>query len=199
MQERCETVGQEVSKHVKNISVSDLTKNGVSKSAVYKAMRAGQLTFQDGKADPVLLLAEWTAKHDNRWEGKIGPALERIIQGMGLVLPDEGKSRQQELTDDEPVLDADTAPAHLSPAMRDFWRRILKENGLRAFQGPILRVACEAYDRAEQARRLIAKDGLLLNNRRHPALDIETQSQGLFLRAMRQLGLETIEDLFFRP
>jgi hypothetical protein len=49
-------------------------------------------------------------------------------------------------------------------------------------------------------QRPLTKDGLLLNNRRHPALDIESQSQGLFLRAMRQLGLEeTVEDLFYRP
>ena len=67
------------------ISVADIVKSGgVSKVAVYKAIRAGKLTFKDGKADPVRLFAEWRSKRDPSRDDKIGPALEKIIRKMGL-------------------------------------------------------------------------------------------------------------------
>ena len=74
--------------------------------------------------------------------------------------------------------------------MRRFWKRVTGEYDLESDARLILKTACEAYDRAAQARQLISTDGILLGMRRHPAIDVEAQSQGLFLRAMRQLGLD---------
>ena len=74
--------------------------------------------------------------------------------------------------------------------MKRFWRRAVSEFELESDALLILRTACEAWDRAQQARVAIAKDGLTVNNRRNPCIDIEAQSQSLFLRAMRQLGLD---------
>lgn len=74
--------------------------------------------------------------------------------------------------------------------MREFWRRVVSDYELPSDALLILRTAAEAWDRAQQARLEIAQDGLVLNGRRHPAVDIEAQSQSLFLRAMKQLGLD---------
>jgi hypothetical protein len=74
--------------------------------------------------------------------------------------------------------------------MRAFWKRTLEEFELEADALLILRTACECFDRAQQAREAIAKDGLVSAGKLHPAVGVEKQAYGLFLRAMRQLGLD---------
>jgi len=174
----------------KGITVAQLAREGnVSRVAVYKAIKAGNLTFDGGSADPVKLLVEWRSKHDPSRNDKIGPALERIIDKRGLTVPAESKPERPQPAG-EPALDANGAPAYLSAEMRRFWKRVMDDYELEHDARLILKTACEAFDRAAQARELIAKEGLILVNRRHPAIDVEAQSQGLFLRAMRQLGLD---------
>ncbi len=172
------------------ISVADIVKSGPSKTAVYKAIRAGKLTFKDSKADPVRLFAEWRSKRDPSRDDKIGPALEKIIRKLGLTVPTPEAKSKQPAAAGEPAIDASGVPQHLSVEMKRFWRRAVSEFELESDALLILRTACEAWDRAQQARVAIAKDGLTVNNRRNPCIDIEAQSQSLFLRAMRQLGLD---------
>jgi P27 family predicted phage terminase small subunit len=155
----------------------------------------GQLSFHDGAADAVKLLLEWRVKHDPSRSDKIGPAILQIIEQRGLIIPSEGKSKKKleppvAVAAGEPAADASGPPAHLSIEMRRFWKRVTGEYDLESDARLILKTACEAYDRAAQARQLISTDGILLGMRRHPAIDVEAQSQGLFLRAMRQLGLD---------
>ncbi len=83
-------------------------------------------------------------------------------------------------------------PKHLSDEGKRFWRAVAREFELTPDSALILRAACENWDRAQQAREAIAKDGLVLNGRRHPALDVEKQAYSLFLRAMRALGLDIL-------
>ena len=174
----------------KRITVGQLSKaGGISRTAVYKVIKAGNLTFSDGAADPVKLMAEWRKGHDPTRHDKIGPALEQIIQKLGLKTPSEMKPKPA-AAPDEPAVDSSGAPAHLSQEMRKFWRRVTEEYELERDALLILKTACEAQDRAQQAREIIAKEGLILDKRRHPAIDVEAQSQSLFLRAMRQLGLD---------
>lgn len=90
------------------------------------------------------------------------------------------------------ILKSDTAPRHLSAEMKAFWAEIMAEYELEVDARLILRAACENWDRAQQAREQIAKDGLLLDGRRHPAVDVEKQAYSLYLRAMRQLGLDVV-------
>ena len=177
----------------RSVTVAELARDGkISRNAIYKAIRAGNLTFEGGSADPVKLLIQWRAKHDPTRDDKIGPALERIIEKRGLTVPAEEYKGTPGMAGaiDLPALDANGAPLYLSAEMRKFWKRATGDYELEADAKLILKTACEAFDRAAQARELIAKDGILLNNRRHPAIDIEAQAQGLFLRAMRQLGLD---------
>jgi phage terminase small subunit len=175
----------------RTITVSELAKEGgVSRQAIHKAIRAGNLTLKGGVGEPVKLLAEWRAKHDPSRNDRIGPALGRIIEQRGLKMPTNAATVPKATAADQAAVDASGAPAYLSPAMKAFWRRATAEFELEADAKLILRTACTAYDRATQARELIAKEGLIVNNRRHPAVDIEAQSQSLFLRSIRQLSLD---------
>ncbi len=81
-------------------------------------------------------------------------------------------------------------PKHLTAEAKKFWRRVSSEYELTPDAELILQVAAENWDRAQQARVEVSRDGLTADGRRHPAIDIEKQAYGLFLRAMRQLGLD---------
>jgi phage terminase small subunit len=83
-------------------------------------------------------------------------------------------------------------PEHLSPETRAFWVQVTEDYELTPDAAMILRTACENWDRAQQAREAVAQHGLLIEGRRNPACDIEKVAYGLFLRAMRQLGLDVI-------
>ena len=84
------------------------------------------------------------------------------------------------------------APDHLSPEMRKFWAEIITQYELEAESLLTLRAACENFDLAQAARVLVAKEGLVLDKRRHPAIDVQKQAYGLFLRSVRALGLDVI-------
>ncbi len=83
-------------------------------------------------------------------------------------------------------------PQHLSPEMQQFWREVNAEYELETDARLTLRAACEAWDRAQSARTLIAAEGLTVDGKRHRACDIESNAYGLFLRAMRALGLDIV-------
>jgi P27 family predicted phage terminase small subunit len=89
------------------------------------------------------------------------------------------------------------SPTHLSPATRNFWRGIVREFDLEAHQLKTLEAACQAWDRYQQARAILSKEGLtfvdrLGNVRARPEGKIETDSRVGFLRAMRELGLDHV-------
>jgi hypothetical protein len=70
------------------VTVAELVKVGrVSKSSVYRAIKARKLTFKGGRADPVKLAAEWQKKRDPSQDDKVGPAIERVIGALGITGP----------------------------------------------------------------------------------------------------------------
>jgi len=83
-------------------------------------------------------------------------------------------------------------PKHLSPEAKRIWRRVNAEYVLTPDGAAILQVALENWDRAQQAREQVSREGLTPEGRRHPGCDVERQAYGLFLRAMRQLALDII-------
>ena len=81
-------------------------------------------------------------------------------------------------------------PAHLSPEMADFWRKLTRDYEFSPEHLLVLRATAEAFDRAQVARERIAADGMILDGKRHPLLGVEAKSTELFLRGVRDLGLE---------
>jgi phage terminase small subunit len=84
------------------------------------------------------------------------------------------------------------APEHLSDEMKRFWTCVNRDYELEPDALLILQAACEQWDRCQQARVQIGQEGLTVDGRRNPCLDVEKVSYGLFLRAMRQLGLDVV-------
>jgi P27 family predicted phage terminase small subunit len=84
-------------------------------------------------------------------------------------------------------------PKHLSPESKRTWRRIAAEYNLTPDAELLLRAALENWDRAQAARAMVTADGLVIDGKRHPAVDVEKQAFGLFQRFMRQLGLDVIQ------
>jgi len=87
-------------------------------------------------------------------------------------------------------------PKHLSVEGRRMWSKLLDEFALDDAAGlALLQAACEARDRSQQARQMIAKDGLVLEDRfgqqkAHPACAIERDARGQMIAALRALRLD---------
>src|SRR5690606_23269726 len=87
------------------------------------------------------------------------------------------------------------------------WRQLLDEYDLAAHELKLLRLALEAYDRCNQARRALRRHGLTFEDRfgrpvPRPEVKIEADSRAAFARLMAQLGLpdpEEPEPAYGRP
>jgi P27 family predicted phage terminase small subunit len=99
------------------------------------------------------------------------------------------------------------APKHLSKEAKILWKEILTEYQISDAAGiRILRVALEAFDRAQSARVSIDKIGLLVKDKfgqikPHPLLPIERDSRAAFLSGLKALNLdiEPLQDGPGRP
>jgi P27 family predicted phage terminase small subunit len=94
---------------------------------------------------------------------------------------------------------APRAPANLSATSRNLWGRLRDEYGIRDVAGlAVLEQALRSLDRAEQARRLLDRQGVVVTDRwgqskPHPAAAVERDSRAAFLAAVRQLGVQIPE------
>jgi len=88
------------------------------------------------------------------------------------------------------------APSHLSADSKAFFDYVISEyNEFDRHHIKLLALACGAWDRAEEARKLIAKDGLTFVDRHgsikpHAAVAIEKDSRTAFARMIREIGLD---------
>jgi phage terminase small subunit len=94
-----------------------------------------------------------------------------------------------------PAADSNSPPAHLSPASAAWWSGVLADYDLEAHHVHLLTLAAEAWDRAEQARSLLAVEGITYVNRfgdpvKHPAVSVEENSRIAFARLVRELDLD---------
>jgi len=88
-----------------------------------------------------------------------------------------------------------TAPLHLSPAARAWFANVLTEFDLEPHHVHLLKLACESYDRAEQARLAVAVHGITYLDRfgspkPRPEVAIERDSRIGFARLLRELDLD---------
>jgi phage terminase small subunit len=86
-------------------------------------------------------------------------------------------------------------PKHLSAARKRLWRHILARFGpLEAHTVELLRLACEALDRADEARAILAASTLVVEGRSgpraHPAVGIERDARLAAARLLRECGFD---------
>lgn len=95
-------------------------------------------------------------------------------------------------------------PGHLTTEGKKIWTEILGEYSIDDAAGcRILRVALEAFDRAQAAREAIDKDGMTVTDKfgqvkSHPLLPIERDNRAAFLAGLKALNLD-LEPLKDRP
>jgi phage terminase small subunit len=87
------------------------------------------------------------------------------------------------------------APSHLKPPTRRWVDSIVSEYELESHHLKLLVAAAEAWDRGQEARAILADEGLCTTDRfgqrrAHPAAGIERDAKGLFARLIRELGLD---------
>lgn len=88
------------------------------------------------------------------------------------------------------------APGHLAEPTKTWWRSVTSDFDLEPHHLHLLRLACEALDRAEQARVVLQAEGITIkddrgNTRAHPAVAIEKDARTAFARLLRELDLDT--------
>jgi P27 family predicted phage terminase small subunit len=88
------------------------------------------------------------------------------------------------------------APSHLSQATRVWWSSIVSSYELEGHHLRLLQACCESWDRCEEARKILAKQGLTIAGSRgglqaHPAVQIERDARTLFVRCLRELDLDS--------
>lgn len=86
-------------------------------------------------------------------------------------------------------------PAHLSPSARKWWETTLETYVLQEHHLRLLQLACEAWDRSQQAREALQRDGLTVSGREggmrpHPAVAIERDCRLAVARLVRELDLD---------
>ncbi len=87
-------------------------------------------------------------------------------------------------------------PAHLSNEAARIYQELSTEYGIDDIAGlRILRVTCEAFDRAQAARAAIDAEGMTVvdkagQTKPHPLLPIERDSRAAFLAGLKALNLD---------
>ena len=86
-------------------------------------------------------------------------------------------------------------PVHLSRGAKRWWRSVMETCRLGPDEVEILTAAAEAWDRKEEARQLIAEEGIVMHDDAglpitHPAVQIEDQAADRMARLIRALNVE---------
>jgi phage terminase small subunit len=89
-------------------------------------------------------------------------------------------------------------PDDLSPSAREWFQIVVDTYQCDEHQLRLLLQASRAWDRAEQARKILAKEGIVYKDRfgaprPHPAVAIERNAQIAFLRLLRALNFDNEE------
>ncbi len=87
------------------------------------------------------------------------------------------------------------APRHLSTRIARWWQSVVSSYELEDHHPHLLTTACEFWDRKQEARKIVEKEGILLQDRfgqarEHPAVKIERDSGLMFAKLLRELALD---------
>jgi P27 family predicted phage terminase small subunit len=97
--------------------------------------------------------------------------------------------------DKAPPPDLPIAPKHLRKPTRAWWAKVVKDFECDSHHLRLLTLACEAWDRCEQARKILRKKGLTFDDRfgqpcSRPEVAIERDTRIAFARLVRELNLD---------
>ena len=86
-------------------------------------------------------------------------------------------------------------PAHLTPASKKWFKSIVTDFDLESFDIRRLTTACETWDLSQKAAEQVEKEGLTVLDRfnqpkPHPLLTTIRDQRALFLKAVKDLGLD---------
>src|SRR3954468_9313669 len=86
-------------------------------------------------------------------------------------------------------------PPHLAPPTAQWWSSVMTDYQLEPHHVRLLQLAAEAWDRAQQARTVIAETGLTYQNRfgdpvLRPEVAVERDSPAAFPPLVRELDLD---------
>ena len=88
----------------------------------------------------------------------------------------------------------DNAPTHLRAATQRWYVAVLEDYDLESHHQRLLQAACEAWDRLQEAREVLRKEGTYVEGRygvrAHPAVAVERDSRLAFARLLRELDLD---------
>ena len=93
---------------------------------------------------------------------------------------------------------------HLEPDTRVWFSQIATDFELESHHLQVLLIASEMLDRAAAARESITEHGVMILDRygcwkSNPAVEVERSSKTLFLKSLRELGLDVEEPTSTRP
>jgi P27 family predicted phage terminase small subunit len=93
------------------------------------------------------------------------------------------------------AMNSQPPPAHLSPSAQDWWRSCVDRYVLEEHHLRLLRLCCEAWDRAQEAREQLRREGLTVPTRdgglrSHPCVAIERDARLAVARLVRELDLD---------
>src|SRR5258707_7210302 len=96
------------------------------------------------------------------------------------------------------------APSHLTAATKRWWKSVLANYALEDHHLHLVRLPCDALDRAEQARQALETLGTIYLDRFNaphprPEVAIERDSRIAFARLCRELDLDTETAAAARP
>lgn len=86
-------------------------------------------------------------------------------------------------------------PVHLRPETAAWWRTVLEDFDLEEHHLRLLRLACECWDRGQEAREALAQHGTTYTDRfgqprARPEVAIERDARISFARLIRELALD---------
>jgi hypothetical protein len=89
-------------------------------------------------------------------------------------------------------------PADLSSSTKEWWRQMTSDYAFLPHQLHILRTAGEALDRYQEARRILAREGLSYEDpkgmlRPRPEAAIERDARIAYIRCLRELKFDAAE------
>src|SRR3954454_14430046 len=90
-------------------------------------------------------------------------------------------------------------PGHLSAESQTLWRELTDSFTFEPHETKLLRLALEALDRCNQARRALRRHGLTYDDRfgqphARPEVQIERDARAAYARLMKELGLPDDEE-----